>query len=154
MAIGSLDANEGPFLEIEVLGAYGQPHKLNCLIDTGFTGFLSIPILQAFPIGLILATTMPVVFANGQTEDKLVCLGVAKVDGAENIGLILIETKGNQILLGMEFLKKFAFKLIVCPTTGQVEVVETKSGFTVTAAKSAPHHPPPSPPPADTTAES
>lgn len=149
MAIGSLDANEGPLLEIEVLGAFGQPHKLTCLIDTGFTGFLSIPILQAFPIGLVLATTMPVLFGNGQTEDKLVCLGLARVDGKENPGLILIETKHQQVLLGMEFLKKFGFKLIICPATGQVEVVSTENKFTVTAAKSAPHHPPASPAPAD-----
>lgn len=45
MAIGSLDANGDPTLEIEIIGAYGQPTNFTCVIDTGFTGFLSIPLL-------------------------------------------------------------------------------------------------------------
>ncbi len=134
MAIGSLGANGDPTIEIEVLGAFNQPTKLACLIDTGFTGFLSIPLLQAFPIGLILTGTMSLQFANGASENRLTCLGVARLDGVENMGLIVIENEGNQVMLGMDFLKKFGFELLVCPTTGQIEMVPSASGFTVPAA--------------------
>lgn len=134
MPIGSLAANGDPIIEVIVVGAFGQPTTFSCVIDTGFTGFLSIPLLQAFPIGLILAGTMDVTLANGVTEPKLFCLGQAKIGQDEKWGIILIENKSKQTLLGMAFLKEFGYKLLVCPTTGQVEVVPTADPFTVPAA--------------------
>lgn len=137
MAIGYLDANGDPVVDIEIIGAYGQPYKFTCVIDTGFTGFLSIPLLQAFPVGLVLQGTMPIAFGNGTVENKLICLGFAKVDGAEQTGLIVIENESKQVLLGMDFLKKFGFKLLVCPTTGQIEIVPSANAFTIPAAQAA-----------------
>lgn len=78
---------------------------------------------------------MPMVFANGAVENKLICLGVARVDRIDQMGLIVIEHQSKQILLGMDFLKKFGFKLLVCPTTGQVEMVPAADGFTIPAAQ-------------------
>ncbi len=141
MAIGYLDDKGDPTLEIEILGAFNRPTKFACLIDTGFDGFLSVPILQAFPVGLVLHTTTSVTFANGTSEDKLTCLGYARLDGEDRLGLILIESQSNQVVLGMDFLKKFGLKLIVCPTSGQVEVVPAASNFTVPAGALSP--PPP-----------
>lgn len=135
MPIGSLDSNGDPVLDIDIIGAFGQPTTVTCVIDTGFTGFLSIPLLQAFPIGLVLHGTMPMVFANGTVENKLICLGLARVGAIEQMGLIVIENQSKQILLGMDFLKKFGFKLLVCPTTGQVEMVPSADGFTIPAAQ-------------------
>lgn len=135
MAIGSLDADGDPTVEIEVIGAFGQPSKFTCVVDTGFTGFLSIPLLQAFPVGLVLTGTMPMVFANGAVENRLICLGMARVDGVEKLGLIVIESESKQVLLGMDFLKKFGLKLLVCPTTGQIELVPSADGFSIPAAQ-------------------
>ena len=135
MAIGSLDADGDPTVAVEIIGAFGQPTTFTCVVDTGFTGFLSIPLLQAFPVGLVLAGTRPMVFANGAVENKLICLGVARVDGVEKSGLIVIENESKQVLLGMDFLKKFGFKLLVCPTTGQIELVPAADGFTIPAAQ-------------------
>jgi predicted aspartyl protease len=134
VAIGFLEANGDPVLEIEVIGAFEQPTKFKCVVDTGFTGFLSIPLLQAFPVGLVLQGTMAMQFANGAVENKLVCLGFARVDGIQNIGLIVIENESKQVLLGMDFLKKFGFKLLVCPTTGQIELVPAANAFSIPAA--------------------
>ena len=77
------------------------------------------------------------VFANGAVENKLICLGAARVGGIEQMGLIVIENQSKQILLGMDFLKKFGFKLLVCPTTGQVELVPAADAFTIPAAQPA-----------------
>lgn len=136
MAIGFLAANGDPTLEIEIKGV-GQAKKFTCLIDTGFTGFLSIPLLQALPLGLVLTATTTVTFANGITESRLICLGHAKVDSDEQLGTILLEYQSNQVMLGMDFLKKFGLKLLVCPTTGQIEVVPSGASFTVPAASPA-----------------
>lgn len=122
MATGYLDKGE-PFIDIEVSNPLGWKSKLKCLIDTGFSGFLSIPILQAFPIGLILHTTSSVTLADGSTSNKLTCLGQAELDGESKVGLILIEPASDQVLLGMEFLRKFSKRLIVDPILGTVELI-------------------------------
>jgi predicted aspartyl protease len=136
MPIGSFDSNGAPVIDIEILGAFDQPTTVTCVIDTGFSGFLSIP-LQAFPIGLVVHGTMPVVFANGTVENKLICLGVARAGGSDQTGLIVLENQSKQILLGMDFLEKFGYKLLLCPTTGQVEMVPEENAFTIAAAEAS-----------------
>jgi len=134
MATGFLDANNVPTLEIEILGI-GQATKFTCLVDTGFTGFLSIPLLQALPLGLVLTATTTVTFANGATADRLVCLGNAIVDGVTKSGTILLEQQGGIAILGIDFLRKFGLKLVVCPTSGAVEVVLASAAFTTPAGQ-------------------
>ena len=125
MAIGSFDSAGCPTVEIEVSNPLGWKKKLTALVDTGFSGFLSIPILEAFPIGLLLHCTTSVVLADGQTQSKLTCLGMAHIAGEARIGSIIIEPQGDQVLLGMEFLREFKKKLVLDPTTGLVELVST-----------------------------
>src|SRR5829696_5904767 len=117
MPIGSVDSNGDPVIDIEILGEFNQSTTVTCVIDTGFAGFLSMPLVHASSIGLVVHGTMPLVLANGTVENTLICLGVASVGGSDQMGLIVIENQSTQILLGMDFLKKFGYKLLVCPTT-------------------------------------
>ena len=123
--IGYLDANGDPHLEIDVANPLGWKSKLKCLIDTGFTGFLSVPILDAFPIGLLLVGTLPVTLADGRVQNKLMCLGNASVGAEAHVGVILIEPGSSQTLLGMEFFRVFKKRLIVDPIAGIVELVDS-----------------------------
>lgn len=116
-----------PCVEIEVANPLGWKKKLKCVIDTGFTGFLSILLIEAFPIGLLLVGTMPVTLADGRTEYKLTCLGSALVDGEAKVGTVLIEPGSSQALLGTEFLVVFAKRLIVDPIAGIVEIVASSA---------------------------
>ncbi len=104
------------------------------MVDTGFSGFLLLPILEAFPVGLILRGTMPIILADGSQQTKLTCLGQVTLDGKTEIGLVIIEWENTQILAGMEFLRKFRKQLIVDPVSKRVEITDSS-----TAA------PPPSP---------
>lgn len=92
-------------------------------IDTGFTGFLSIPIFQAFPIGLLLVGTIPITLADGKTQYRLTCLGRIHLGNQSQVGIVIIEPSGQQALLGMEFLKKFSKKLEVDPAAGTVQLI-------------------------------
>jgi len=123
MATGYFDSNGDPWLEIEISGPFSNPSKTQCLIDTGFTGFLSMPFLSAFPLGLILTGTMNIVFANGDIQPRLTCLGKAIFDGQTNVGVIVLEPQGNQVLLGMNFLRKFGMRLNVDPGESTVELL-------------------------------
>ena len=122
MATGYLDNGE-PVLEIAVKGALSNvPQQLTCLVDTGFTGFLSIPLVEALPLGLVLSGTTSVTFANGATEYRLTCLGVVEVDALSEAGVIILEMQGNRAILGMDFLRIFGLELRVEPTSGLVEL--------------------------------
>jgi len=85
---GYLDDKGDPCIDVEVTNPLGWKKTLKCVIDTGFTGFLSIPILEAFPIGLLLVGTMPVTLADGSTQYKLMCLGEAHLADEAKIGTI------------------------------------------------------------------
>lgn len=122
--IGYLDANGDACIDVEVANPLGWKKKLKCVIDTGFTGFLSVPILDAFPIGLLLVGTIPVTLADGSTQYKLMCLGSASIGNEAHVGTILIEAGSTQSLLGMEFLRQFSKKLVLDPVAGTVELAD------------------------------
>lgn len=123
MLTGYFNANGDPCIEIEVSNPLGWKRKIECVIDTGFTGFLSIPMVQAFPIGLLLIGTIPVKLADGSVSYKLTCLGKAYLGQESQIGTILIEPGSDQALLGIEFLKTFNKRLVVDPAMPLVEIV-------------------------------
>ena len=123
--IGSFNSSGSPVIQISVSGPLTSPTSFTAMIDTGFTGFLMLPILQAFPVGLILNGTMPITLADGSTQTKLTCLGQLHFDNESQVGLIIIEPNSTDILLGMDFLKKFNRKLIVDASNGIVEIVKS-----------------------------
>jgi predicted aspartyl protease len=110
------DPNGRPTLEIEVSNPLGWKRTVKALIDTGFDGFLSLPILEAFPIGLLLRGTMPVTLADGSTKQTLYCLGGIHFEGDYEVGVVLIETEGTP-LIGMSFLRQFKRELVVDPAS-------------------------------------
>jgi predicted aspartyl protease len=108
---GFFNQNGHPIIPIEVYGfSKDFTQKFDAMLDTGFSGFLSLPLAYAFKVGLILASTASFTLANGETDHTLLCFGGIKLNGEEQPGLISI-SKGNDVLLGMEFLRKFNKKL-------------------------------------------
>ena len=140
---GSYNPSGNPTIAIEVSGPLGNLFPFTAMLDTGFSGFLLLPILDAFPIGLLLQGTMPITLADGSTQTKLTCLGSIHFDGAEEIGIIIIEWQNTDVLVGMEFLRRFKKELRVDPINGLVELVNAP----VPAAAPAPVQPPPVNPP-------
>jgi len=91
------------------------------MIDAGFTGFLMLPIAQAFPLGLALYGTGDYVLADGSPISCFLAEGTAEIrapsqsSGESSImepvtGVVVLG--GDGALLGMEFirsLKKWLF---------------------------------------------
>ncbi len=116
------DGDGRPTVDIEVSNPLGWKKPVTALIDTGFDGFLSLPISQAFPIGLMLRGTVSVTLADGSTQDKLYCLGTLHFDGDVADGIMIIEWSSGTALVGMEFLRTFSRCLIVDPVNGTVSL--------------------------------
>ena len=105
--------NSSPTIQIELYGVWGRqdpPIFFNAIVDTGFTGGVSIPIMQALPLGLILSSTANFTLADGSIESAFLCLGLAKIGDVEK-KMVFSLTKGNDILIGTELLSIFKARL-------------------------------------------
>jgi len=126
LVIGSCDPSTGcPVVQIEVSGPFGKPQPFTAMVDTGFSGFLSIPILKAFPLGLILQGTMGITLADGTTSARLTARGMVHFDGKQEVGLILLEWQNTDALVGMDFLEKFGKQMTVCGVKKTFEIVDS-----------------------------
>lgn len=127
---GSFNNLGSPIVEIGVSGPLTKANQFTALADTGFSGFLLLPILEAFPVGLILRGTTTITLADGSNQGKLVCLGQVHFDGQDQVGVIVIEWQSTDVLVGMDFLKKFGRKLLVDPINGKVELTDAIPAIT------------------------
>ena len=128
LVIGSFDSSGRPSITVEVSGPLPQRTALTGVVDTGFAGFILIPMLQAFPIGLILHNTMPIVLADGSKKFSLVCLGTAYFEGLEGTDVVLVEEQAQSVLFGMDFLRRFDLELVVNPNSDRVELITSPAG--------------------------
>lgn len=112
---GYLDSRGHPHIKIRVWGLAEQfAQEFEAMIDTGFSGFLSLPLVRAFPLGLTLAGTTTYELADGSKSPKLLAYGQVTHEGETTAGLIALEANANcGPLLGMEFLRQSKKMLVV-----------------------------------------
>lgn len=104
---GFFNQNFHPVIPIEAYGfSKDITQKFDAIMDTGFNGFLQLPLVYALKVGLILRSTASFTLADGSVQHTILCLGTIRLNKEEQSGLISI-SKGNDVLIGMEFLKKF-----------------------------------------------
>lgn len=100
---------------------------VEAMLDTGFTGFLSLPLTSCLRAGLILISTADYTLADGSTSSTLLCLGTITLeDGRKVTGAISVSFKSRDALLGMEFLNKLGEKLELDSALKTVRIVSIK----------------------------
>lgn len=122
---GSFASSGSPVVKITISGLIGPGREFDAIFDTGFTGFLSMPLVDAFPLGLLLYGTMNLVLADGSTSFRLTAFGKVTVEGDSQSGIIVLEPSSGEVLAGMELLRKFGKALTVSPTTNTVSFVDS-----------------------------
>lgn len=110
---GYFDKSGSPALKIKISGPFAKPVEFDAILDTGFTGFICMPLLKALPLGLMLYGTTSVELADGSSSMKLTAKGSAVVEGEKKVGVVILEPDANDILIGMAFLRIFQKALFV-----------------------------------------
>ncbi len=118
--------NDQPVIEIDVKGVTGISKKINALVDSGFNGYLQIPFMEAFPLGLVLAGIQANTLADGSTSSHLVCKGQVCVDG-RCIDTTIDIQQANIVLLGTKLLKELGKVFTLDAVTGRVEIADSPS---------------------------
>ncbi len=122
---GSFDNSNTPTVRISVGGAFPNTEQdFDAKIDTGFTGFLSMPLVKAFPLALVLFGTITLTLADGSTSYRLTAWGKVTLGGVTKFGIVVLEPSFDQVLLGMDFLKKFEKTLAVSPGRNTVHLMD------------------------------
>ena len=114
--------NDQPVIEIEVQGVTGISKKINALVDSGFNGYLQIPFVDAFPLGLVLAGVQANTLANGSTSSHLVCRGRVCID-RKCIETTIDIQQANIVLLGTKLLKELGKVFVLDCSRGKVEIL-------------------------------
>ena len=105
---GYFNSDGHPAVRIQVFGiAHELKQEFEAMIATGFTGFLLMPIMSAFPLGLTLLGTGNYTLANNSISAKLLASGSVVLGNEEPIqGIIVLEPNDCTILVGMDFLRQ------------------------------------------------
>lgn len=98
------DKSGHPKIKLLVLGKR-QNQPVAALLDTGFDGFLSLPITLAVTLGLELIGTIQVQYADGRVSNELVFSANIEIDGtAKKIQVTL--TNSVDVLAGTQLFAK------------------------------------------------
>ena len=109
-----------PTVTLNVRGARG-PTTVEGILDTGFDGFLCLPIPLALTLGLELIDVIRTELADGTVvEDDLVFTGQAEWDGTMMTIDILL-TRSADVLIGTAFLKGYVVQLDYNASTVRIE---------------------------------
>lgn len=113
--IGYLDQQGNACLKFYLCGVKHTPPgiEIQGVIDTGFTGFVQLPIQFAFSLGLPLEGTVSSTLADGSISNGLAALGHASFGGEKAVGLVSLEFHANEVLIGMDFLRLFGLSLLI-----------------------------------------
>ncbi len=87
--------------------------ELTGIIDTGFTGFLQLPLDVAIRLALPLAGTATVTLADGSSGGKVMAEGIATFRDQSLVGSVVLEPSSPDILIGMDFLRTFDRSLVI-----------------------------------------
>lgn len=122
--LGHFDQQGNACLKFHLCGVHHQDPgvEFEGLIDTGFTGFIQLPIQHAFQLKLPLNGTASITLADAHNTVCLTALARTTFDGETVVGVVSLEMQSQEILIGMDFLRQFKKGLVV--TKGLVIITE------------------------------
>ena len=112
---GSFDRLGSPIIEIRLTGV-GASKTYPATIDTGFTGFVALNLAEMVPLNLSTLGATQVTLGDGSTVDDLVASGTLTIGDQTQMGSILLNETSHEVLVGLEFLRKFKIGMVITPS--------------------------------------
>jgi predicted aspartyl protease len=121
---GGFDRRGSPTLKIGVSVAPSALTECEALIDTGFTGFLLLPISKLDSFDNLSEDFQLLTLADGTKLIRLRTPATIVVEGENISGIAVIEPDGNEVIIGMKFLRIAKRSLHVIPGRNEVLLIE------------------------------
>ncbi|HZK77101.1 MAG TPA: hypothetical protein VFD13_09350 [Candidatus Kapabacteria bacterium] len=122
--VGWFDDNGSPRLTIAASVQGTQDVPCGALIDTGFTGFLSMPIKFLTGIPVIIEDIKTLRLADGSRIIRLQSRAKITVENESIEGIAYLEPEGQEVLLGTTFLELSKRVLVLFPPEQKVIMLE------------------------------
>lgn len=103
------DVRKHPKIKLTVVGAK-KSSSLEAILDTGFDGYLSLPINIAVTLGIELTAIIPVEYADGRRSQELVFSVKVDFDGKEEMVPATL-TAGAEALAGTALMAKYELRI-------------------------------------------
>jgi clan AA aspartic protease len=131
--VGKTEDEASPVIRISITASNAKAQEFEAIIDTGFTGFLSIPQQEADRLGLVPISTQIVVFADNSEHVRWIANAIVIMGHESQEGAAFLEPFSNEVLLGMEFIRKFDRMMLLYPTDGFVQFVGQSAARSITS---------------------
>jgi clan AA aspartic protease len=119
MITGVVNANREAIIRLVVTGPSGQQQDTEAIIDTGFTGFLTMPPARVAALGLSWRSRQPGILADGSVDIFDVFVAGVMWDG--QFRTVEVEAADSEPLVGMSLLDRHSLRIDVL--TGGVVTV-------------------------------
>ena len=106
-----VNANREATIRLGVIDPQGHPQDIEAVIDTGFTGFLTLPLALVTAFGLSWLCRQPGILADGRVEYFDVYIATVIWDGQPRT--IEVEAADTEPLVGMSLLDRHSLRIDV-----------------------------------------
>jgi predicted aspartyl protease len=130
---GYSEVDGSPILRVSIMGSNGETEEFDGIIDTGFDGFVSIPQLAADRLGLVPINSEKVMFADNSEHIRWLAIATVIMGTEMQKGSVFLEPSSEEVLLRMEFIRKFDRMMLLYPTEGFVQFVAPSAAKSITS---------------------
>ncbi|MDP6355829.1 MAG: clan AA aspartic protease [Planctomycetota bacterium] len=103
MVIGAVDSNLQAVVELTLVGPQNQPINVNAIIDTGFNGFLTLPLAQVRNLECEHIAKAEATLADGSTDAFELFLAEVIWDGRKRV--VEADSSEGELLIGMAMMR-------------------------------------------------
>ena len=111
MITGVVNASREATIRLVVIGPSGQQQEIEAIIDTGFTGFLTLPAVLIAALGLPWLCRQPGILADGSVDVFDVYTATVLWDGQSRT--VEVEAADAEPLVGMSLLDHHSLRIDV-----------------------------------------
>ena len=109
MIIGYVNTEDEAVINVTIQGQQNQVDEFEAIIDTGFNGFLTLPLSMINRLGLPWFTQGRVTLANG--DEELIDIHIATIiwDGLPR--RLMVDTANTTPLIGMALMRNYELNI-------------------------------------------